>query len=109
MTNRARSIPELPNLAAPSSDDLLVIVDDPAVTANTKKVTVAALFNNSNASITLSNTAVLTANTVIVKNKMTPANSLTTTITGGTIFFDDNYIYVAISNNVVKRASLSSF
>lgn len=39
----------------------------------------------------------------------TPANSAALTVTQGTIWFDSTYVYVAVANNVVKRASLTSF
>jgi hypothetical protein len=39
----------------------------------------------------------------------TPANSTSTVVTKGASWSDGNYIYVATSNNVVKRATLSSF
>jgi hypothetical protein len=69
--------------------------------------------NNVTASITvdnfLANTNVpIAANTLTLKEKSTPANSAITTGQGH-IWFDDNFIYCATSNNVVKRAALSTF
>lgn len=58
------------------------------------------------------------ANKITISNSITPSTSNATTELGspttdnphdGTIFWDDNYIYVAISNTVIKRVSLSSF
>ena len=94
MSDRAKKITELSALTAPAGDDLLVIVDDVAGTATTKKVTVANLFGNSSANVVIFNA--------------TPANS-TITVKKGTLLFDNNYIYIATSNNSLKRVSLSSF
>ncbi len=94
MSDRAKKITELSALTAPAGDDLLVIVDDVAGTATTKKVTVANLFGNSSANVVIFNA--------------TPANS-TITVKKGTLLFDNNYIYIATSNNNLKRVSLSSF
>lgn len=94
MSDRAKKITELSALTAPAGDDLLVIVDDVAGTATTKKVTVANLFGNSSANVVIFNA--------------TPANS-TITVKKGTLLFDNNYIYIATANNNLKRVSLSSF
>lgn len=94
MSDRAKKITELSALTAPAGDDLLVIVDDVAGTATTKKVTVANLLGNSSANVVIFNA--------------TPANS-TITVKKGTLLFDNNYIYIATSNNSLKRVSLSSF
>lgn len=94
MSDRAKKITELSALTAPAGDDLLVIVDDVAGTATTKKVTVANLLGNSTANVVVYNA--------------TPANS-TITVKKGTLLFDNNYIYIATSNNNLKRVSLSSF
>lgn len=94
MSDRAKKITELSALTAPAGDDLLVIVDDVSGTATTKKVTVANLFGNSTANVVIFNA--------------TPANS-TITVKKGTLLFDNNYIYIATSNNNLKRVSLSSF
>ena len=94
MSDRAKKISELSALAAPSADDLMVIVDDPSGTPVTKYVTVGNLLGNS------------TAN-VVIRNS-TPANS-TITVKKGTIMFDTTYLYVATADNVLKRITLNSF
>lgn len=94
MSDRAKKITELTALTAPAGDDLLVIVDDVAGTAITKKVTVANFLGNSAANVVIFNT--------------TPANS-TITVKKGTLLFDNNYIYIATANNNLKRVLLSSF
>lgn len=108
MTSRAKKISELAESVSPSSDDLVVIVDSPASGAATKKVSVANLFGNSSANVVVSNTAVLSAKNIVVRRKETPNNS-TATDQQGTIYFDDNYIYVVTSTGVTKRVALSTF
>ena len=95
MTDRAKKISELTALTAPAGEDLLVIVDDPTGTSNaTKKVTVSNLLGNSAANVAIRNA--------------TPANS-TITVRQGVLLYDANYLYIATSNNTLKRISLSSF
>lgn len=48
------------------------------------------------------------ANAIPLMSGLTPANS-TITSTGGTFWYDSNYLYIAVANNVVKRVALSSF
>lgn len=95
-------------MTAPSSDDLLVIVDSPAANAVTKKVTVGNLLGNSSANVVLSNTSVLSAKIQVNRRKETPPNS-STTDGQGTWWFDDNYIYVVTSTGTIKRAALTAF
>lgn len=105
---RAKKISELQELASPAGDDLLVIVDTSG--SSTKYVKVSTLMANSDASITVSNAAVLSANTLIVRNDNTPiASTGALGIAKGTIFFDTNYLYVAIADNTLKRVALSTF
>lgn len=108
MTSRAKKISELTESTSPSADDLVVIVDSPASGAATKKVTVANLLGNSSANVTVSNTAVLSVKNVVVRRKETPPDSSATS-PQGTIWFDDNYIYVVTSTGVTKRAALTAF
>lgn len=42
-------------------------------------------------------------------SNVTPSNSVSTTIPAGQFWTDGAYIYVATSNNSVKRVALSSF
>jgi hypothetical protein len=49
---------------------------------------------------------VFTSNVI---HQNTPANSTALTVSAGTILYDNNYVYVAVSNNKVLRAALSSF
>jgi hypothetical protein len=87
----SKKITELNEATSVVSTDLLVIVKDPAGAASTQKVRVSTLF----------------ANTIIAKAN-TPTNS-TPTITRGSIFFDDNYLYIATNTNTLKRIALSAF
>lgn len=109
MANRAKSIPELPLLAAPAKDDLLVVVDSSAANT-TKRSTIATIIGNvSNNDLIMSNTSTLSANTLIIRGTLTPANSSAIAVEKGTVFFDSNYLYIATSNNHVKRLPLSDF
>lgn len=96
MTDRAKKISELTVLTSASGDDLLVIVDDPSGTAVTKKITVSNLFGNS------------TANVAIYKSAAASLPSATTAKIG-TIFFDSDYLYIAVTANSLKRIPLTSF
>ena len=109
MADRAKKISELVALTAPSNDDLLVIVDSPANNAITKQVTVSNFLNNSQANVTVSNTYYLSANNFVIRRKNTPASSSGTSDLQGSIWFDTNYIYVAVANGTIKRATLSTF
>jgi len=101
MADRSKSITELTTLATPAGEDLLVIVDSPLGSANTKKISVQTLFSNT------SNLTIV-CNVFVTENQQTPANS-TITVRKGTIFFDNSFLYVATANNVLKRISLESF
>lgn len=96
MTDRAKKISELTSATGASSNSLVVIVANVAGTLTTKKMTVNDFFGNTSAN-------------VFVQPINTPANSAALTIKQGAIFFDNTYLYVATSNNTVKRVSLSSF
>jgi len=50
----------------------------------------------------------LWANNLVLKQNNTPANS-TANVIGGSIWSDGTYIYVATSNNTIKRVGLTSF
>lgn len=109
MADRAKKISQLPVLGNASGVDLLPIVDNHTTSAaNTKSITVAAFLANVASNTTLSDAAVLSANTFVVRKNNTPANS-SVTVTRGTIWADTDYLYVAVANNVVKRVALNTF
>lgn len=94
MEERAKKLSELVTLTSPAGEDFLVLVDDPSGSPVTKKVTVANLLGNSAANVVIQN--------------VTPANG-TITVKKGTLMFDNDFLYIATSNNVIKKVSLSAF
>jgi hypothetical protein len=61
---------------------------------------------------------IVNANKVTINTSITPSTNNATTELGaptsdnphdGTLFWDEDYIYVAVSNTVIKRAALSVF
>lgn len=132
-----KKITELNAANSVASSDLLVTVTSPSGSAATKKITVQNFFGNVSTSVAINNTATVSssltvtgivttqsntnnfatinANNLVVNGSIyipsgsTPANSTSLTITKGSIFYDSGYIYVAIANNTVKRAALSTF
>ena len=108
-TENTKTIDEFTLLTDPSANDLLIIVKNRAgANMETRSISLSTLFTNNSSNVTISNSAILSTNTFILRNRQTPANS-TITITQGTILFDSDYIYVATANNTLKRVSLSSF
>ena len=117
-------ITELTAATSLAANDLFVIVKDPSGSPSTRKITVTGAFSNIGSPAVFSNTVTIsgnvtitgnvssnanvTANNLFINYRSTPLNS-TDTVTTGKMWFDNNYIYVAISNNVIKRAALSSF
>ena len=96
-----KKITELAQANTSETTDLLIVVKDPAGSAVTRKMTVNTFF---------SNVSIITvSNNLVIPLKTTPANSTSTSILRGSIFHDSNYLYIATSNNTVKRVSLSTF
>ena len=102
MADRAKKISELDSLAAVAGEDLLVIIDSPSSSPVTKKVSVNTFFN-------IANSVTVSANTLVIRNFQSPANSTSMSVTQGTIFYDTNYMYIAVANNTLKRIALDSF
>jgi hypothetical protein len=91
-------------LTAPTSNTFLVVSHN----GTTYRIGASNLFANNTADVSFSNTSTISINNVIIRKNTTPANS-TITITEGSIWFDDDYIYCAIANNSLKRIPLESF
>lgn len=93
---------------APEANLFWVVTGNTAGTNTTFKLTPATLFSNTPIDVIVSNTNVLSANNLIVRNQATPVSS-SDTVKVGTIWWDANYIYVAIANNTIRRAALTTF
>lgn len=117
-------VSQLPELVNPSSEDLLYIVDNPNGTPASKKITLKQFFGNvtSNTHVSQSFTvdgdtslAGVTAETIHVSEvlvlgpKETPASSTDTAKASGTLFWDDNYLYIKVTGDVLKRIPLATF
>jgi hypothetical protein len=108
-----KKVSELTELTSVVGRDELYIVDDPAGTPVSKKVQVNSLFSSVAANTSFAGT-VAAANGIMTLGKATSVTSNnTTTLLGaglqGSIFWDTSYLYVAVSNTVVKRVALSDF
>lgn len=134
-----KKVTQLTSLTTPAAADLLLIIDDPSGTPVSKQITLKNLAGglpNTSISGTLTvssnstfngTTATVSANAVftsstgpsvaarwikIGKSTGTVSNNTTTELGAGmqgSILWDSNYLYVAVSNTVIKRVSLSNF
>lgn len=117
-------VTQLPTLANPASEDLLYVIDNPNGTPTSKKINLKEFFGNvtSNTSISqnlsvagetdlaeLSATVVTVEDVLVLGPKQTPGSSTDTTKASGSLFWDDNYLYVKITGNVLKRVALATF
>jgi len=95
MTDRAKKISELSILSDPAHDDYLIVIDSSAANTNaTKRLSISNLLGNSSANL-------------VIRNQ-TPANA-NVTIKQGTLLYDNTFLYIAVSNNTIKKIALSNF
>jgi len=122
-----KKVTELDALTAVSGDDLLLVVNDPAGTAVSKKAAVSSLFSNVqtpttfNSAVTVAANSTCSANLAVTGNlsvvPSTPAGSQNTVTDSvplypvGTIWYDLYYMYIAVGSgpNGIKRVLLSEF
>lgn len=97
-----KTITDFTEITTLGQNDIFLVVKDPSGLNSTNKISANSLF---------ADIKFLSANVFSVNLKTTPANNSNVPTGGsqGTIFFDDDYIYVTTSSGVIKRAALSSF
>lgn len=107
---KSTTIPALPLTANPQPNDLLIIehTEPGANLSVTSKISLINLTSQSN--LVQADAKVLSTKNLIIRNSnTTPANSTSTSILEGTIWWDTNFLYVSTANNIVKRTALSAF
>ena len=95
MATEAKKISQLDEIVTATGDDFVVVVNDPNGLPVTKKMTVKNLMGNSSVNVAITS--------------ISPSNSTITSIKAGHMFYDLNYIYVAVEDNLIKRVALSLF
>lgn len=92
-------ISELERVTTFQSDALLVMVSDPSGGAQTIAITAGDLFGNVSVNATFTDLHLVEA---------TP-NTSSDVVGKGKLWFDSDFIYIATSNNEIKRVALSTF
>jgi hypothetical protein len=109
LTNNGKSTLQLPiKTSLYDANDALVLVYgyDTANNANTDCAQ-TALIQITNFAASLANS--LAASIQIPVGQPDPASSTALSISGGQVFASNNYLYVALANNITRRVALSSF
>jgi len=111
MATEVKKISELTATTTANSTDYFVLVSDTSGTPTTNRLNAGRLLTQGLKARFANTTAsqfTTTSDKIVIENDKTPSNS-SITISKGSVFFDTNYIYVAVANNTIKRVSLSSF
>lgn len=94
---------DFPTANSVDKTDLIILVKNANTTANLYNISAQTFFGSVNTDL------ILTSNAKLVIGKYsTPANSSANCIKGE-IWFDSNYIYLAVANNDIRRVSIESF
>lgn len=124
-----KKVTQLTELLAPQGEDLILVVDDPTGTPVSKRMTLQTLFGNVQANTTISGSITVSGNTtftdanygpritaknIVVGGPMVVTSNNATTQFGeagwaGALFWDENYLYVAVSDTNIKRIALSNW
>ena len=114
-----QKITQFATMTVYSGEDILTFVDDPNGTPVNKKGTVQNFLANLPANTSITGTLTVSGNTTISSDHVTVdtaalvvSNNATTQLGAGkqgSIFWDINYLYVAVSNTVIRRVALSDW
>ena len=110
-----RKISQLPAQTVFNGNDLLMIVDDPLGTPVSKSTTLDAMFGAvpSNTIFASTKGPVINTGDITLALPTTVSTNNANTEFGagamGTMVWDANYLYIAVSNTAIKRVALSVF
>jgi hypothetical protein len=123
-----KKVSELTAITNLSGDDLLMVVNDPAGTAGSRKISISNFLANVAVATVHTNRTTFNANTSVNGNILqvsanavftgdiripdtTPASNNATTqgVGAGAVFFDSDYLYIAVDSTTIKRVALSTF
>ena len=106
--NDARKVSGYSACNAPEANASLVVVGNTAGTNTTFRLSLETLLGNNQTNVIVSNTKTLSANSFIIRKKSTPSGS-SDTVSEGSLWWDNTYLYIATANNVIKRVALETF
>lgn len=109
-----------PTVNALASGDYITVTDDPGGSPNTVNITYGDFFSNVNVVVTFANTVSFWANVDVDDDKYLSANSIRITdmstpssnadvVVGQKLWFDGDFLYVAVANNSIRRVTLTDF
>ena len=117
-----KKVTQLDALSSLTGDDLFMVVNDPAGTPASKKVTTTNVFGGVAVPANFSSNVTVTASTMTISSNCSVTGSLllspstpstsnpqTESLPTGKIWFDHFYMYIAVSNTAIKRVALSEF
>jgi hypothetical protein len=119
-----KKVSQLTTLTSTTSEDLLLIIDDPNGTPVSKKITVKNLFGNISSNVTIrSSNTVVTSNLNLTTSSLMKVNNFIVTVRSvpasnnaasegykiGQMFFTNTHLYVAVNRTTLKRVDLSTF
>ena len=101
-------ISQLQSVTTWDGEELVLLVVDPNGTPSNKNITLNDIFKSISNNTTIDADLTVTGN-VVFQNKNTPTSSNDANVPNGSIFYDDNYLYIRTSDNEIKRVELSNF
>lgn len=119
-----KKVSQLQELVSPKASDLLLVIDMSSEIPVSKHITIGSLTGNlpviaiANA-ISANTSAVnvtvplnansVTLNSLVIAAPATPVDSSDSQFKKGNFFYDQNYLYIKVSNTEIKRVSLQTF
>lgn len=119
-----KKVSQLEELVALKPEDLLLVIDMSSDIPVSKNITIGSLTNqlpsvgvansfSANTSAVNIKTPLTansaTLNSLVIAEVATPSDSGDSEIEKGRFFFDENYLYIKVSNTEIKRISLETF